>query len=87
MDYSTYYTTSTQSMSTGTIIFYLAFCVVVLAAQWKIFTKAGKPGWTCIVPFYNVYKLFEIVGMNGWMFLLLCVPIVNIIFTFKLYID
>lgn len=83
MDYSM----ETTEMSTGTIIFYLAIMVVMLVAQWKIFVKAGKPGWACIIPFYNIYTLFEIAGMNGWMFLLLCIPIVNIIFTFKLNID
>lgn len=79
--------TQIQEMSPVTLVFYLLILVVFLAAQWKIFTKAGKPGWACIIPFYNIYTLFEIAGMNGWMFLLLCVPIVNIIFTFKLYID
>ena len=78
--------TSTGEMSTGTIIFYIAIAVVTLVAQWKIFTKAGRPGWAAIVPFYNLYIAFEIAGMNGWMFLLLCIPIVNIVFAFKLYI-
>lgn len=85
MDYSSY-NTSTGEMSTGTLIIYIAIIVVTLAAQWKIFVKAGKPGWAAIVPFYNLYVAFEIAGMNGWMFLLLCIPIVNIVFAFKLYI-
>ena len=84
--YDSYYTTS-SNMSTGILFFYLIILAVTTVAQWKVFTKAGKPGWACLVPFYNLYTLFEIVGMNGWMFLLLCVPIVNIIFAFKLYID
>lgn len=81
------YTMETTGMSTGTMIFYIAIMVVMLAAQWKIFTKAGKPGWACIIPFYNIYTLCEIVGMNGWMFLLMFVPIVNIFFAIKLIWD
>ena len=68
------------------LIFIIAFLALTIVANWKIFTKAGKPGWASIVPFYNLYVLFEIAGMNGWMFLLLCVPIANIIVTIMLCI-
>ena len=54
--------------------------------MWKIFTKAGKPGWAAIVPFYNIYTEFEIAGMNGWMFLLLLIPFVNFIVMIMLYL-
>ena len=26
-------------------LFFLAFMILVLVGYWKIFTKAGKPGW------------------------------------------
>ncbi|MBQ2639461.1 MAG: hypothetical protein IJF92_01715 [Bacilli bacterium] len=68
------------------IIVMLAVLVLTIVAMWKIFVKAGKPGWASIIPFYNLYKEFEIAGMNGWMFLLLCIPIVNIIMTIVLYV-
>ena len=61
--------------------------IVLLIAEWKIFTKAGKPGWAVIVPFYNVYTLFEIVGMPGWQFLLLLIPFVNIYIAIKVFIE
>jgi len=35
------------------IIIGLAFLVFMIAAMWKIFTKAGQPGWACIIPIYN----------------------------------
>lgn len=74
---------SASSMGTGYGIAYLVFLLVfyalIIVANWKIFTKAGKPGWASIIPFYNLYVLFEIVGMNGWLFLLLLVPIANIV--------
>ena len=82
---------SASSMGTGFGIAYLVFLLVLYAlivvANWKIFTKAGKPGWASIIPFYNLYVLFEIAGMNGWLFLLLCLPIVNIVMMIMLYIN
>ena len=82
---------SASSMGTGFGIAYLVFLLVfyalIVVANWKIFTKAGKPGWASIIPFYNLYVLFEIAGMNGWLFLLLCLPIVNIVMLILLYIN
>jgi len=65
----------------------VALCVVMIVAYWKIFTKAGKPGWASLIPFYNYYTLFQVAGMNGWMFLLLCLPIVNVVVLIMLYIN
>jgi len=53
--------------------------IILIIAMWKVFDKAGKPGWAAIIPFYNTYILFEVAGMNGWMFLLMLIPIVNVI--------
>lgn len=85
MNYSSYQNTNVQ-LSTGTIIFCIAIAVLMIVAWWKIFTKAGRPGWASIVPFYNLYVEFEIAGMNGWLFLLLLVPIANIVILIMLYI-
>jgi hypothetical protein len=54
--------------------------VVMVVAHWKIYEKAGKPGWAAIVPIYNIIVLLEIVGKPVWWILLLLVPCVNIIF-------
>ena len=67
------------------IVVELALCVLLIVAEWKIFTKAGKPGWHSIIPFLNLYDLFEIAGFNGWMFLLLLVPCVGAIFMYVVY--
>jgi hypothetical protein len=71
---------------------YFVICLVVgifmLVCEWKIYSKAGEPGWAVIVPFYNLYVLFKIAMGNGWLFLLMLVPFVNfvvaIIMIFKL---
>ena len=54
--------------------------VVVLIALWKIYTKAGKPGWTVLIPIYNLYILLEIVGRPGWWLIMFLIPVVNVIF-------
>lgn len=68
-----------DSMGVGVIILYIAFLVAVIAGTWKIFTKAGKPGWACIIPIYNVIVLLEIVGKPWWWLLLMLIPIVNVV--------
>ena len=70
---------STGHVSPVVWIIYVAFMVVMLAAMWKIFTKAGKPGWAAIVPIYNIIVLLEIVCKPIWWFILLLIPFVNII--------
>lgn len=68
------------------VLFSLAFTVVVLVGMWKVFVKAGKPGWACIVPFYNTYCLFDMTFGNGWLFLLTFVPCVNFVMMILVYV-
>jgi hypothetical protein len=60
-------------------LFYMAILVVVFLVQWKIFVKAGKPGWACLVPIYNILVLLEIVGKPWWYLLLMFIPVANIV--------
>jgi hypothetical protein len=61
------------------IIFYVAIIILLCAAQWKIYEKAGYPGWAALIPFYNIYVLLKIVGKPGWWLIWFLVPIANII--------
>ncbi len=61
------------------VIIYLAFIVLMLVSYWKIFTKAGKPGWAILIPIYNIIVLLEIVGKPWWFVLLMLIPLVNIV--------
>lgn len=77
----------------GSLIGILVYLVVVfgllalvIAAQWRIFTKAGYAGWKCLIPFYSAYCLCEMAIGTGWLFLLTFVPIANVILTFLLNI-
>ncbi|MFA6957466.1 MAG: DUF5684 domain-containing protein [Thermoanaerobaculia bacterium] len=53
--------------------------VAVIAGLWKVFVKAGKPGWAAIVPIYNIIVMLEIVGKPIWWIVLMLIPIVNIV--------
>lgn len=58
----------------------LLFLIITLESQWKIYKKAGKPGWASIVPIYNLIILLEIVKKPTWWLILLLIPGVNIVF-------
>ena len=43
--------------------------VVTLIGMWKVFTKAGEPGWAVLVPIYNLIVLLRIAGLPWyWVF-------------------
>lgn len=66
----------------GAMIFYLAILVLYIAGFWKIFEKAGKPGWAAIIPIYNMIIIAEIVGKPIWWGIVAAlVPCVNIVFS------
>lgn len=66
-------------MSGIVFIIYLALVVLEIAALWKVFVKAGQPGWGAIIPIYNIYLLCKIVGRPTWWIILLIIPFVNIV--------
>ncbi len=70
---------SYEGIGTGVIILYLVFIAFIIICYWKIFEKAGKPGWAAIIPIYNVIVLLEIVNKPGWWILLYLIPVVNIV--------
>ena len=65
----------------------LVVSLVVIAGNWKVYSKAGKPGWACIIPVYNMVVLLEIVGRPIWWIVLLLIPCVNIVVLVILFVD
>jgi hypothetical protein len=47
--------------------------------MWKVFAKAGQPGWAAIVPIYNIIVLLQISGKPVWWILLFLIPVVNLV--------
>ncbi len=68
-------------------IFYFALIIFMIVVMWKIFVKAGKPGWGCIIPIYNIILQLEIVGRPFWWLFLLLIPYVNIFFAVVIILD
>ena len=73
----------TLFFSPAFIICWLAIVIFQIAGMWKVFTKAGQPGWACIIPIYNIYIMTKIGGKPGiWTLLCILIPFV---FTIWLY--
>lgn len=66
-----------ESMIPGLIV--LLIFIIVIAGMWKMFVKAGQPGWAAIIPIVNLYFLCKVAGKPGWWLILMFIPIVNII--------
>ncbi len=60
-------------------IIHIGIIVFYVICMWKIFVKAGRPGWAAMIPFYNIFVEIEIVGLPWWVFLLVFVPGANIV--------
>ena len=67
------------------IIIYVAIIVLMIVSGWKIYEKAGQPGWASIVPIYNIIVLLKIVNKPLWWIALLLIPIVNIVVMIMIY--
>lgn len=76
VDYS-----SKGELGTGGTLVVLAILIVMIAAVWKVFTKAGQPGWALFIPIYNAIVWLRVCGKPGWWVILLFIPIVNFIIT------
>jgi len=61
------------------MVIYIAVIVLVVVGIWKVFTKAGQPGWAAIVPIYNVIVLLQVAGKPIWWIVLFFIPFVNFI--------
>jgi hypothetical protein len=68
-------------------VIYLGVIVLSIAGMWKVFTKAGQPGWAVLIPFYNMYVLLKIVGRPGWWLILFFIPIVGLIVAVIVYYE
>ncbi len=59
-------------------LFYVAIAVLMIVSMWKVYEKAGEPGWASIIPIYNLITLLKIVGKPWWWLLLMIfIPIIG----------
>ena len=45
---------------------FLVIGIVCLIGMWKVFEKAGQPGWAVLIPIYNLVVMFRLGGQSGW---------------------
>lgn len=75
------------AQSAVAMILALIVSLFFLAVMWRIFTKAGKPGWAILVPIYNIIVMLQIVNRPAWWIVLMLIPGVNAVIGIMLIID
>jgi hypothetical protein len=68
-----------QGLSTTTLTICLLIGVFYVWATWRVFTKAGKPGWAAIIPIYNTIVMLQVAGKPFWWIFLFLIPIANLV--------
>lgn len=68
-------------------LFFFAMIFVMIAAQWMVFTKAGQPGWACLIPILNLLVILKLVKRPMWWILLLLIPFVNFVTLIIIFVD
>ena len=80
---------NTPSMGSAGPVFWIVCLAVILFniwCLWRVFEKAGKPGWAAIIPIYNLVVLLQIVGKPIWWIILFIIPIVSLIVAIIVYV-
>lgn len=73
-----------DSSSPLSTILSIVATVILIVANWKIFTKAGKPGWAILVPIYNIIVMMQVIKKPLWWIIMLFIPFVNIYFGIRI---
>ena len=66
-------------LGAGFVVFMLLIVVLIIVSHWKIFVKAGKPGWASLIPIYNLVIVLRIVKKPWWWIFLLLIPYVSMV--------
>lgn len=74
-----------QGLGPVVLIVELLVAVLLIVSVWKVFVKAGKPGWAAIVPIYNLIVMLEIAGKPLWWLVLFLIPVVNLVMAIIMY--
>lgn len=82
-----YGTVSPTQMNPMVLVGLFLVCILSIVAQWKMFVKAGKPGWASIIPIYNVWVYFDIVWDSGAKMFLMLIPLFNIYYAIRTVIE
>ena len=83
------YSTDTSTSSGPDASFWVTYSIVTLivavlsiAGLWKMFTKAGQPGWAAIIPILNTLTILKTIKRPWWWIILLLIPCVGFVIAF-----
>ncbi|HEY6527142.1 MAG TPA: DUF5684 domain-containing protein [Cellvibrionaceae bacterium] len=65
----------------------LLIVVLVVVSLWKVFEKAGQPGWAALIPIYNIIVMIQVAKRPLWWFLLLLIPLVGMVIAVIIMVD
>ncbi len=73
-----------ENLSFGMLIVPIAIVILIVIAQWKIYEKAGQPGWAIFVPIYSAIVLMRIIRKPWYFLFVLLIPLVGMIWVTNL---
>lgn len=76
-----------DTVGPGTLIVLAIVAFIGIIAQWVLYAKCNLPGIACLVPFWNVAVFLRIMGRPAWHMVFLIIPLYNIYFIIKVYIE
>lgn len=92
MGISALFAQTTQADASGNMgpawgLITIAGILLSVVAFWRVFEKAGRPGWASIIPVYNIYVLLKVAGRPGWWVILYFIPLVNVVASIVVALD
>lgn len=63
----------------GVIIVSIIVSIMLVIAGWKIFKKAGEPGWKILIPFCNIYVYLKILNLKNWFWFMLALDVLLLV--------
>lgn len=76
-----------NSFLTLWVVCWLGLTVFFVWSMWRVYERAGQPGWACLVPIYNAVVMLDMVGKPRWWIFGYLVPILNIVLAFIVAIE
>ena len=64
----------------------LILIAIYVIGNWKIFEKAGQPGWAAIIPIYNLIVMLDVQGRPKWWVIWYLIPFVNYVSILVMFI-
>lgn len=85
--FSQFLAQSSSGGSTLPLIVTLVITLIAIVGWWKLFSKAGYPGFLALIPLVNVVVYIMVGGRPWWWIILMLIPFINIIILFLVHLS